>query len=101
MAFAASNIDAARAEQIGLVERVHDDVESLRKGAFKLAREIAANPPLTVQGTKQVLNYSADRPIEDGLRYVAAWNTAQIPSEDMREVLRSFAERRTPKFTGD
>jgi enoyl-CoA hydratase len=100
LAFTGKNINADRALRIGLVSDVLETQADLLEAARGLAREIAANPPLVVQGIKQVMNYSIDRSIADGLRYVATWNSAFLQSEDLAEALSAFRERREPRFKG-
>ncbi|HEY1974118.1 MAG TPA: crotonase/enoyl-CoA hydratase family protein [Pseudonocardia sp.] len=101
LAFTGKNIDAARAERIGLVNEVYPDRASLLDAARALAAEIAANSPLAVHGTKEMLNAEREQRVTAGLRYVAAWNAAFLPSHDLAEALRAFSERRTPNFHGD
>ncbi len=79
------DIDAARAEKIGLVNDVHDDADAVLAAAHATAAEIAANPPLVVQGIKNVLDHTRSPQVDDSLRYVAAWNAAFLPSEDLTE----------------
>ncbi|MGI9590808.1 MAG: crotonase/enoyl-CoA hydratase family protein, partial [Myxococcota bacterium] len=85
MAFTARFIDAERALGCGLVNEVHPDPEALLEGARRMAHEIAANAPLAVQGTKQVLNYSDEHSTEEGLEYVAQWNASRLHSHDLSE----------------
>jgi enoyl-CoA hydratase len=94
------DIDAARALRIGLVEEVHDTHAALFEAAKDLARRIAANPPLVVQGVKQVLSAASERAAAESLRTVALWNAAFLPSHDLREAMASFMEKRPPKFEG-
>jgi enoyl-CoA hydratase len=98
LAFTGKNIDSQRARAIGLVNDVYDDAEALDKQAHELANEIVANPPLVVQGSKQVLNESRDISVDDGLKYVSLWNSAFLHSSDLEEAVRAFMERRPPKF---
>src|ERR1700752_2833514 len=56
LALTGKDIDAARAEKINLVNDVYDDAESCLGAAHPTAAEIAANPPLTVRGIKDVLD---------------------------------------------
>mgnify|MGYP000007523390 FL=1 len=100
LAFTGKDIDAARALQIGLVSDVYETPEALLTAARSLAAEIAANPPLVVQGVKQVMNYCADKSIADGLEYVAVWNSAFMQSLDLIEAITAFRERRKPDFKG-
>jgi enoyl-CoA hydratase/carnithine racemase len=101
LALTGKDIDAARAERIGLVNDIHPDPESVLAAARAMAEEIAANPPLTVQGVKEVLAVNTEGRVAEGLRYVAAWNAAFLPSKDLAEAMRAFAERRKPEFRGE
>jgi enoyl-CoA hydratase len=100
LAYTGKNIDAARAERIGLVNGVYPDREAVLDAAHALAEEIAANPPLVVQGVKDVLDRPRAARIADGLRYVAAWNAAFLPSEDLTEGIQAVFAKRPPNFQG-
>ena len=100
LAFTGKDIDAARAAEIGLVNRVVDDREALDEAAAGMAREIAENAPLTVRGVKRVLDFGEGRPASEGLAYVAAWNSAFLHSEDLGEAVAAFMEKRPPRFSG-
>ncbi|MFD9963404.1 crotonase/enoyl-CoA hydratase family protein [Amycolatopsis sp. NPDC058986] len=101
LALTGKDIDAARAEKIGLVNDVHPDQDTVLAEARKLAGEIAVNPPLVVQGVKDVLSANTERQVADGLRYVSAWNAAFLPSKDLAEAVQAFLARRPPEFTGE
>ncbi|NNB91052.1 crotonase/enoyl-CoA hydratase family protein [Corallococcus exiguus] len=100
LAYTGGDVDAARALRMGLVNEVFPSPEALLTEARATARRIADNPPLVVQGAKQVMEYCADKSIADGLRYVAVWNSAFLQSLDLTEAFSAFAERRPPKFQG-
>jgi enoyl-CoA hydratase len=100
LALTGDDVDAARALRIGLVEDVYDTPAALFQAATDLARRMAANPPLVVQGVKQVLNAASERAAAESLRTVALWNAAFLPSHDLREAMASFMEKRAPKFEG-
>ncbi|KUI19262.1 enoyl-CoA hydratase [Mycobacterium lehmannii] len=95
------DIDAARAEKIGLINDVYDDADASLAGAHATAAEIAANPPLTVYGIKDVLDQQRIARVSESLRYVAAWNSAFLPSKDLGEAVTAMFEKRPPKFTGE
>ena len=100
LAFTGKDIDAERAQRINLVNDVYEDETALLDAARAMAREIAANPPLVVQGIKQVLAYGEERRILDGERYAAVWNSAFLASRDLAEAMAAFMEKRAPRFTG-
>lgn len=100
LAFTGKDIDADHALRIGLVNSVYADKEAALRAAYELATEIAANPPLTVRGVKNVMDYGADKTVAEGLEYVAAWNAAFLASEDLVEAATAFAAKRKPEFKG-
>ncbi|MGQ4600180.1 crotonase/enoyl-CoA hydratase family protein [Nocardia sp. R6R-6] len=100
LAYTGKDIDAARAEKIGLVNDVFPDQEAVLSAAHATAREIAANPPLVVQGVKDVLEQRRKDEVAAGLRYVSAWNAAFLPSEDLTEAIKAVFEKRAPEFRG-
>jgi len=100
LAYSAKTITAQRAREILLVNEVFPTKEALFAGAQALAKEIAANSPLAVQASKDVLNYGVGKSIEDGLDYVASISTNIVPSNDLTEAVTAFMEKRKPIFTG-
>jgi enoyl-CoA hydratase len=101
LALTGKDIDAARAAKIGLVNDVYDDAEASLAAAHETAAEIAANPPLVVNGVKDVLDQQRIARVSESLRYVAAWNAAFLPSKDLTEGLKATFEKRKPEFTGE
>lgn len=101
LAFTGKDITAERALRIGLLNEVFATPDEVLTAARMMAREIAANPPLVVQGIKQVMDYCADRSIADGLRYGAVWNAAFLQSNDLGEAIAAFMEKRPASFRGE
>jgi enoyl-CoA hydratase len=100
LTYTTRDIDAARAKEIGLVNEVYPDLDSLLAGAEAMAAEIAEQSPLAVMSAKEVINYCRDKSVADGLNYVAQRSANIIPSDDLFEAFAAFGERRKPKFTG-
>jgi enoyl-CoA hydratase len=97
--FTGDLIDAAEAARIGLVSRVvpHD---ALLPTALALAERIAANPPLAVQRLKAGLRRALDPDFGELGRWVAASLAELFRTEDHREGVRAFLEKRAPHYQG-
>lgn len=98
LALTGEDFDAARAQALGLVTEVADDVVARGR---ELAAQVAANPPLVVQGVKQVMNRRIQNSVQDGLDYVQVWNSAFLASHDFSEATAAFTERRPPVYRGE
>ena len=100
LALTGRDFTAEEALQMGLITRICEDREALVAEARNLAGQIADCPPLTVQGTKEVILHSRDHGVDAGLRFVAQKNAAALPSEDVVEAVTAFMEKRKPVFRG-
>lgn len=98
MAYRGQRLPAARAHQVGLVNEVFDDHESLVAGVLEIAHEIAGKSPLAIWGSKEMLNYSRDHSVTDGLNYIATWQTGMFQPHDMMESFGAKGEKRDPNF---
>jgi len=100
LALTGRDFTAGEALQMGFVTRVCENRKALIKVAGDLAKAIAGLAPLTVQGVKEVINYSRDNGVYPGLAYVAQKNAAALSSEDLIEAVTAFMEKREPVFHG-
>lgn len=100
LALTGKDIDAERAARIGLVNDVYASEAELLAAAREMAREIAENPPLAVQGIKQVMGHAEERAVLDAKRFNAVWNAAFLASNDLMEAVQAFMEKRPPRFGG-
>ncbi|WP_137936912.1 crotonase/enoyl-CoA hydratase family protein [Chitinivorax sp. B] len=98
LAFTCRSVSGAEAVQIGLANRSFSDRDTLMKEVMTIATEIAKKSPLVIRGTKQVLNYSRDHSIEDGLKFVAGWNAAMLMSADIQEAIMASMQKRDGQF---
>ncbi len=96
---AGRTVDAAEALRLRVVERVGDDAV---RDALAVADEIAASAPLTMQGHKRALNLVAEaQALSPAARAeIAALERTAFESQDLREGIAAFAEKRAPKFRG-
>jgi enoyl-CoA hydratase len=92
-------IDAARALQLGIVNRVVAAAD-LETQTMALAQQLAAAAPLALRGVLDCVNYGGECGIEEGLAYEAAQFGLMFATDDMREGTTAFLERRKPTFVG-
>jgi enoyl-CoA hydratase/carnithine racemase len=97
--YTAERIGADEARQIGLINRVvaADDLEST---VFGIARQIAANAPLSVAASKIGIDQVVLDPDERDMRALDRASAAAFDSQDYREGRAAFREKRPPRFEG-
>ena len=91
-------IDAARAYELGLINRVTED--SALDGAKELAASIVANGPLAVRVSKAVIKESRGWPMDERYKRQTDLIAPVFVSEDAREGAAAFAEKRAPNWKG-
>jgi enoyl-CoA hydratase len=92
-------IDARRAAEVGLVNRVTPEGGAL-EGALALAATIAANGPLAIDATKRIVAAAADWPADEAWERQGKIADPVFTSEDAREGATAFAEKRDPVWRG-
>jgi enoyl-CoA hydratase/carnithine racemase len=97
--FCARRVQAAEALRLGMVNQVVPRTELLAR-VTALAEEISKNSPFAVRQAKWAIDRGVDLPFEDGLQREHDAYMRAIGSEDRREGIAAFNERRPPKFSG-
>jgi enoyl-CoA hydratase/carnithine racemase len=97
--YTARRIPASEAHRFGLVNHVVPRVELLDK-ATALAQEIMKNSPFSVRQVKWAIDHGADQEFDDGLEREHEAYMRAIASDDRREGIAAFNEKRPPRFTG-
>ena len=90
-------IDAAEAERIGLVSRVVP-ADALREEASALAESIAAKPLPALRAAKAALAAALETPLREGLRVERHLFASLFDTEDQKEGMAAFREKRAPEF---
>ena len=99
LAFFGDFVSASDARELGLVNRVLPDAD-LDAFVDEWAERLAAGPPLTLSMTKALLGHSFETSIEQALEDEARSQALCISTDDTREAIRAFVEKRPPVFRG-
>jgi enoyl-CoA hydratase len=100
IAFRGHRFSAEWAKEICLVNHLFPNQQTMDAAAKDMAEEIAANPPLAVQGTKEVLLYNEEADLNEALDYTAARSSMIVPSDDLIEAVQAFAQKRKGRYKG-
>lgn len=97
--FTGDFLEAEEAEHIGVLNKIVP-AEDLERETMELAQKIANNPPLAVQMSKMMAYKALDSDLEAALEQAAACQALALSSEDHREGVNAFIEKREAQFKG-
>lgn len=99
MIFTGEMIDADAALRLGLVISLHAP-EELMPATYALARKIADGPPLAIQLARRALHHNQEVDLRQALEFETFAQNVCFDTEDAREGIRAFVEKRAPEFRG-
>jgi len=97
--FAGDLVDAREAHRLGLVNRLVPEGKALSE-AKRVARDLSRRAPHAIGLTKQLLNAAADVDLQRGLQLEALAQSIAIKTDDHKEGVLAFRQKRSPKFEG-
>ena len=98
LAYTGRRMPATQAREIGLVNEVYADQETMLEAVMQTAREIAERSPLAIWGTKEMLNYTRDHSVAESLNHIATWQSGMFQNQDIVEAFESKREGRSPAY---
>lgn len=99
MMYTGDPVDAQEAYRLGLANKVVP-VASLLDEAKALGQTLLDRPPLSLKALKQCVNYGLKMDVDAGIEFEAKWTSILINTEDMKEGVAAFVEKRRPQFKG-
>ncbi|MFZ1455855.1 MAG: crotonase/enoyl-CoA hydratase family protein [Saprospiraceae bacterium] len=94
MAYTGRNVYGPEAEKYALVNRSYENKEIMMTEVMKAAEIIVQKSPLSIRGTKNILQHTRDHSVHDGLQYIASWNAGMLLSDDLQEAFMAKMQKR-------
>lgn len=94
LAYTGRDMVAAEALEQGFVNRVFENRDVMLEEVTAIAREIACKSPLAIRGTKNMLLYSRDHTVADGLDHIATWNSGMFSEKDLQAGIQAQMKKR-------
>lgn len=98
LAYTGAKLSAQKAKEIGLVNEIYPDQESMLQAVGAIALEISKRSPLAIAGCKEMINYTRDHSVQDSLKYMATWQSGMFRPEDMMKTFTAKAQQMDPDF---
>ncbi len=98
LAYTGRNMGAEEARSVGYVNAVYPDRDTLLTEVTAIARNIASKSPLAIRGTKEMVLYTRDHSVADGLNYIATWNAGMFSQRDIMVGVQAQAEKKLATY---
>ncbi len=98
LAYTGRKMSGEEAREVGFVNAVFDDQSSLLSAVQDIAEEIATKSPISIRGTKEMLLYTRDHSVQDGLNYIATWNAGMMSQKDLMAGITAQAESKAAEY---
>lgn len=93
-------LDTREAHEWGIIDHLADEDEEAMQRALRLAQSMTRSAPLALASAKKAMTIGADLELEKALDWEESCYEVLLPTQDRREALIAFAEKRKPKFVG-
>lgn len=98
LAYTGRDMGAQEARDVGFVNQVFEDRETMMREVTSIARDIASKSPLAVRGSKEMLLYSRDHSVAEGLNYIATWNAGMLSQADLQAGMLAQMEKKQAQY---
>lgn len=98
LAYTGRNVNGTEAKEIHLVNQCYDHRDTMMREVMMIAETIASKSPLSIRGTKEMLLYTRDHSVEEGLNYIATWNAGMLFSKDIQDALSAYMQKKKAEF---
>ncbi|CAF1527002.1 unnamed protein product, partial [Didymodactylos carnosus] len=93
LVYSSRMFNANEAKDLQLVSRIFENRDVMLKAAIELAETMSKKSPIAVQGSKINLNYARDHSVDDCFKFVTAWNSGMLLSEDViKSIMASMSK---------
>jgi enoyl-CoA hydratase len=98
LAYTGRDMGAQEARDVGFVNQVFEDKETMMREVTRIARDIASKSPLAMRGSKEMLLYSRDHSVAEGLNYIATWNAGMLSQADLQAGVQAQMEKKQAQY---
>lgn len=98
LAYTGRNFNSDEAFQSGFINRTFKDKDELIEEVQAIAQQISEKSPMAIRGCKEMLVYSRDHSVSEGLNYISTWNAGMLSVEDVMTAMSAQMENKKPEF---